>query len=121
MASNQLQLDRGNTLIIDYINQTNATPAAPVSLDGSTIYFTAKPSPGYSNNTTDSDATWQIISTGNLENTCTLTVTPQDSWVAPGTYYWDITIDYQSDMVNVITTMAGTIRITGVPTNKASQ
>lgn len=121
MANNQLSLYRGNTLIINYTNQDNSTPAQPISLLGATIYFTVKASPGYSDSATDADATWQVVSTSNTGNTCTFTSTPEQTWVTPANYDWDITIDYNSDQTNVVTPMTGTIRITGIPTNKASQ
>lgn len=121
MAANQLSLLRGNTLIINYTNQDNSTPPDPISLEFATIYFTVKPSPGYDDSTNDSTATWQVISTNNTDNTCTFTSTPEQTWVTPGTYFWDITIDYGSDQTNVITPLTGTIRITGIPTNVASQ
>lgn len=119
MASSQLTLRRGNSLIINYTNQDNSTPAQPISLLGSTLYFTVKSSPGYDNSTNDSTAVWQISSTGNTGNIATFISTPENTWVAPATYYWDVTIEYADG--SVVTPLTGTIKITGIPTNRLSQ
>jgi hypothetical protein len=111
-----MSLPRGNTLIINYTNQDNA--GNPISLSGATIYFTAKPSPGYDSVANDSTATWQVTSSGNTGNTCTLTVPATKTWVAPATYYWDITIQYTDG--SVVTPLTGTILISGIATNIAS-
>jgi hypothetical protein len=116
--TNALTLTRGNTLITNYTNQDNSTPPNAISLVGATVYFTVKPSPGYDSSTNDSTATWQVISTENTGNTCTFKSLPAQTWVAPATYKWDITIDYGSN--NVVTAMSGTIAIVGTPTNSAS-
>ena len=117
-STNKLSLVRGNTLIINYVNQDNATPPNPISLNGATCYFTVKKTPGYDSIPNDSSALWQVISTGNTGNTCTFTSTAIQTWVDPGTYYWDITLKYLDG--TVITPVYGQITIIGVPTNSAS-
>lgn len=120
-SSPDIVLNRGNTLIVNYTNEDNADPPNPISLSGATIYFTVKANPGWDNSVNDSTALWQITSTGNSGNTCSFTSTPEDTWVTPGTYFWDITIDYNSNETNVITPLTGTIQIIGISTNRASQ
>jgi hypothetical protein len=114
----KIVLNRGNTLVLNYTNQDNSTPPLPISLSGATLYFTVKANPGWDTVANDSTALWQITSTGNSGNTATFTSTPVNTWVTPGVYDWDITINYGSG--NVITVVTGTIQIVGVPTNKAS-
>ena len=114
MASQRLSLIRGNTLVINYTNQD--TSGNPISLSGATVYFTVKNSPGWDSVANDSSALWQVVSSGNSGNTCTFTSTPANTWQTPGTYYWDVTIEYSSS--NVITPLQGTILIIGTPTNE---
>lgn len=116
MANSRLQLVRGNSLIINFKNQDSS--GNPISLNGATIYFTVKKTPGYDSTADDSTAQWQITSTGNTGNTCSFTSTPVQTWVNPDTYYWDITIKYADG--SVVTPSQGTIEIIGTPTNKAS-
>lgn len=112
----KLTLPRGNTLVINFA--VSNTAGSTNILNGATIYFTVKSSPGYDNSTNDATAKWQIISTGNTGNTCTLTSTAENTWQEPNTYYWDITIAYSNG--SVVTPNTGTINIVGIATNAAS-
>lgn len=117
MPSNtRLQVDRGNTLIINYTNQD--TNGNAISLAGATVYFTVKTSPGYDTTANDSTALWKIDTPVASGNTCTITSTPANTWQTPGTYFWDITIDYGGG--SVVTAVQGNIQIIGIPTNRAS-
>lgn len=110
----QLKVTRGNTLICNYTNQDTSGNA--ISLAGATVHFTVK-STQYSTNATDSDALWKIDQTVASGNTCTLTSTPANTTQTPGTYYWDVTINYGGG--NVVTALSGTIQIIGTPTNRS--
>lgn len=116
MAGSRLTLPRGNTLVVNFIAaDTNGDQHI---LQGATIYFTVKPSPGWDTVQNDSSATWQVVSTGNTGNTCQFVSSATQTWVQPSTYYWDITIQFQDG--SVITAQNGTLLIVGTPTNKAS-
>lgn len=116
MASTRLSIPRGNTLILNYA-QTD-TSSNPISIDGASVYFTVKPTPGYDSVANDSSATWQIISTGNTGNSCTLTSTAVQTWQLPATYFWDISVVYSGG--TKITPFTGTISIVGIATNEGS-
>lgn len=118
MAASRIVLPRGNTLVLNYTNQDNSNPPNPISLSGATVHFTVKSLPGYDNTQNDSTALWKKDVTGMTGNTCTITSLPADTWQQPGTYPFDITIDYGGG--NVITPITGTIQIVGIPTNRAS-
>lgn len=116
MAGSRLTLPRGNTLVINFtVGDTSGDQAI---LNGATIYFTVKPSPGWDTVQNDSSATWQVVSTGNTGNTCQFKSTAVQTWVQPSTYNWDITIQFADG--SVITAQTGTIQIVPVATNKAS-
>lgn len=118
MAGIKIKIPRGNTMIINFTNQTNNTPPEPISLLGATIAFTVKAPPGYDDVANDSSALWSINSTDNTGNTCTFTSSPVNTWQQPGTYDFDITINYNNG--NVVTPVTGTIQIVGIPTNRES-
>jgi hypothetical protein len=118
MASQRITLPRGNTLVINFTNQDNSTPPNPISLLGATIAFTVKSPPGWDIIANDSTALWLINSTGNTGNTCTFTSAPADTWQLPGTYDFDITVNYNNG--NVVTPITGQIVITPIATNRES-
>jgi anionic cell wall polymer biosynthesis LytR-Cps2A-Psr (LCP) family protein len=117
MASQRLSLKRGNTLILNFTNLDGT--GEPISLLGATISFTVKGPPGYDNVGNDSSAVWKIDSSGNTGNTCTFVSTPEDTWVQPQTYDWDITVKYADGTVSTVLT--GTLVIIGIATNRDSQ
>lgn len=116
MATNKMIINRGNTLIMNYVNQD--TSGNPISLVGATIYFTVKATPGWDTVADDTSAIWKLSSTGNSGNSCTFTSTPTETWVAPATYFWDITIIYSDG--SVITPLVGNLVINPISTNRAS-
>lgn len=116
MANTKLSIVRGNTLIVNFTNVDASNN--PISLVGATVYFTVKSPPGWDTSVADTTALWQLTSTGNTGNTCTLTSSPAQTWVAPGNYDYDITIKYLDG--TVVTPVMGTLEVTGTPTNAAS-
>lgn len=110
----QLKTFRGKTLIINYTNQDTSGNA--ISLAGATVHFTVKAA-AWSTDSTDADALWKLDQTVASGNTCTFTSTPANTTQVPGTYYWDITINYGGN--NQVTALTGTIQIIGTPTNRS--
>lgn len=124
--ANNLTITVGNTLVINYTNQTNANPPAPISLTGATVYITVKSVP-YDTSANDSTAIFQLTTANggivlNSSNSSQFTATAtavQTELLTPGLpYYWDITIKYANGQV--ITPVTGQITVKPTTTNSAS-
>lgn len=116
---NTITVKRGNTLVINYVNQDNAATPNPISMSGGTVYFTVKNTPGYDTDNTDSAAVLAInisVTSGNLA-TIKATAT-QILAILPGTYEYDITVKYANG--DVITPFTAPFVVTGTPTNRGS-
>lgn len=116
---NTITVKRGNTLVLNYVNQDNAATPNPISMAGGTVYFTVKNTPGYDTDTTDSTARLKIdipVVSGNM---ATIKATAnQVLGVTPGTYEYDITVKYANG--DVITPFTAPFIVTGTPTNRGS-
>lgn len=118
MANTKLTIDRGCTYTINYVYMRNGVAA---TLVGATVRFTIK-SAEYSDDTDDSDATLvKNITNGTASGTATITIDPSDTaTLTPGTYYYDIKVDVNSDGTEVYKTDEGKIKLDASPTNRLS-
>lgn len=117
-TQNKITVKRGNTLVINYTNQDNASPANPISMAGGTVYFTVK-TVLYDTDNTDSAAVLSLTQAVVAGNTVTLKATaPQTLSITPATYNWDLTVKYANG--DVITPFTGSFVVTGTPTNRGS-
>lgn len=116
--ANTLKIDRGTTYPITFTYQKNGVAT---SLVGATVRFTVK-SNEYDTDDTDASAiVSKNITNGAADGTCTITINPADTQdVDPGTYYYDIKVDEQSNGTLVYKAVEGTIKLDGSPTNRLS-
>lgn len=125
MASkSDLTIKRGTTYPIT-ITVTDDS-GDPVDLTGATVRFTAKTAE-YDTDADDSDAaiaknvTVHVDEEGVASATSgksTITLTDTDTYINPGNYYYDITIEYSTGVIN--TPIEGKLKIDGKPTNRTT-
>lgn len=125
MASKQdLTIKRGTTYPITI--EVTDDAGDPVDLTGATVRFTAK-SAEYDTDADDSDAAISKDVTTHYdengveapeEGKSTITLTDTDTYINPGNYYYDITIEYSTGVIN--TPVEGRLKIDGKPTNRTT-
>lgn len=117
-------IKRGTTYPITFENTTSA--GLPIDLTGATVYFTAK-SVESDVDVADTSAVIQKNVTVHVDEAgspsaalgiSTILLTPADTTVTPGKYYYDITVKYASGVVN--TPVEGKLEIDGKPTNRST-
>jgi hypothetical protein len=92
-----------------------------VDITNSEIFFTVK-STKYDTDTDDSEATIKkdgVIVSG-TDGTYSITLTPTDTTVTPGKYFYSITIDVTGDDSDVKLLASGRVKVIGHPTNRVS-
>lgn len=112
----KLTIKRGTTYGFTVNYERNGDP----DITGATIYFTMK-SVEYDSDDDDSDAVISktiTIHTNPTEGTSSFELTPEDTYIDPTSYYFDIRIKDADDKVYPID--EGRIKIDGSPTNRAS-
>ena len=117
--ANLANIDRGTKYSIagTYLDDDGEA----VDISDSEIYFTVKSSQ-YDSDADDSDAT--IKKSGTIVNgaagTYSITLTPTDTYVDPGKYFYSITIDVTGDGTDIKLLASGKVRVVGHPTNRSS-
>lgn len=117
--ANLASIDRGTKYSIS--GTYTDDDGVAVDITNSEIYFTVK-SEKYSTDTADSDAIIKksgVIVSGPA-GTYTVTLTPTDTTVTPGTYFYSITIDVTGDGTDVKLLASGKVKVLGHPTNRTS-
>ena len=93
----------------------------PVNITASEVFFTVK-STQYDVDADDSDAT--IKKSGTIVSgpagTYAITLTPTDTYVTPGRYYYSIKIDITGDGSDVKLLASGRVKVVGNTTNRVS-
>jgi hypothetical protein len=111
----KLKITRGTSYTITYQHQHDG---AAYPLTGATLYFTVKSAQF---DTDAADAAALIAKTvTSFTNAAggihTLTLSPTDTYLTPGTFYYDIRVAESGG--NEYMTDSGTVTITGSPTNR---
>ena len=115
MASNKLTINRGTTYSITFNYQVDGVAT---SLVGSTVFFTVK-SVAYDTDATDSSAVIsKTITDGTSGGVATITLTATDTYLTPGTYFYDISVKDGSG--NIYKMVEGRIIIDGSPRNRTT-
>ncbi len=113
----KLKINRGTTYSITYNHLVNGVAT---TLVGATVRFTMK-SVEFDTNATDTTAlVTKNVTTGTAGGVATITLTPTDTYQTPGTYFYDIKVDVNSDGVTIYKMDEGKIVLDGSPTNRVS-
>lgn len=110
------EINRGTTVYFDIEYLKNQDP---VSLVGATLYFTVKDNE-YDKITDDNSALIKktVSSHTDAENgKSVIKLTPQDTWVKPGTYRYDVQVKEANG--DVFELLEGNFVIDGAPTNRS--
>lgn len=118
MAS-KLKIDRGTRYVITFNYERDGAAA---DLTGATVRFTVK---SVESDTSSDDSTALIKKdvTSHTDPTAgqtEISLSPTDTQVDPGDYYYDIKVDEDSDGLNVYKAAEGRVIIDGSPTNRTS-
>lgn len=92
-----------------------------VDITASEIFFTVKSSQ-YDTDADDSEALIKkdgVIVSG-PDGTYSVTLTPTDTYVEPGKYWYSITIDVDGSGTDIKLLASGRVKIVGHPTNRAA-
>ena len=115
--ANLANIDRGTTYAISGTYTDDAGDAIDIS--SSEIFFTVKAS---KYDTSSDDSTALISKSGVItsgpDGTYTITLTPTDTLVTPGKYYYSIKIDVDGDDANVKLLASGKVKVVGNTTNR---
>jgi hypothetical protein len=114
----KLKVNRGTT----YSRTVNySVNGVATSLVGATVRFTMKTTE-YDSDTADSTAlVTKNITNGTSGGVATVTLNPSDTaTIEPGTYYYDIKVDVNSNGAVIYKLDEGTIILDGSPTNRLS-
>lgn len=112
----KLRINRGTTYAIDLVYKVGGVAT---TLVGATVRFTMKTAE-YDADTDDSTSSvTKNITSGTSGGLATITINPADtSTLTPGTYYYDIKVDVDSDGATVYKVDEGTVILDGSPTNR---
>lgn len=117
--ANLANIDRGTTYAINgtYLDDDGAA----VDITNSDIFFTVKSSK-YDDDADDSEATISkdATITDGPSGEYTITLTPTDTYVEPGNYYYSIKIDVDGDDSDVKLLASGKVKIVPNTTNRTS-
>lgn len=117
--ANNLTIDRGTAYSISgtYLDADGSA----VDITGATIRFTVKTSEW--DDSTD-DSTASITASGSIvsaaDGTYSIALTPTDTEIDAGKYFYDIKIDMDSDGTDIKRLAKGKLTIDGSPTNRTS-
>lgn len=116
--SSKLTITRGTTYNLTFYYQDST--GAALSLTGATVFFTVK-SAEYDTDATDTTALIEKTVTSHTDaagGISTIALTPTDTYVTPGNYYYDIRVkDVDGNIYKMI---EGRVVIDGSPTNRTS-
>lgn len=117
--ANLANIDRGTTYAITgtYLDDDGAV----VDISSSDVFFTVK-SAKYDDDADDSDAA--ILKDGVITDgpngVYTITLTAEDTYIAPGNYYYSIKIDVDGDDSDVKLLASGRVKVVPNTTNRTS-
>lgn len=115
--ANKISIYRGTTYDFTY-NHTDVN-GDPVSLVGSTVYFTVKTNE-YDDDLTDADALIKKTVTDHNDAAAgetSWTLNDEDTQIEPGTFYFDVVVE-DSEGLSDPPSLIGTFKVTGKPTNR---
>lgn len=113
----KLKVNRGTTYSITFNYQKDGVAA---SLSGATVRFTVKEDE-YDSDALDATALIRKNVTSHTDaggGQTTITLTPTDTFITPGNYYWDIKV--QEIDGTVYKTAEGRFEVDGSPTNRTT-
>lgn len=117
--ANKITIDRGTAYAISGTYSDSA--GNPIDITGATIRFTCK-NVEWDSNATDTDAL--IAKTGSIVSptagTYLVSLTPADTYIDAGNYFYDIKIDRHSDASDIKRLSKGALVIDGSPTNRTT-
>lgn len=120
MATGKITMNRGTTEVLTVNYQEDGAAA---SIAGATILFTVKEDE-YDSNTTDTSALIKKDVTAHTDaanGVSSITILPTDTRsLTPGTYFYSIKIDKNSNDTNVIELAEGKFVLDGDPTNRVA-
>lgn len=115
--ANLPDIDRGTTYTITYNHEIDGTPT---TLVGATVRFTVK-STEFDDDSTDSDALiLENVTNGSSGGVATISLSPTQTYVEPGNYFYDIKVDVNSNAITIYKMAEGKVKVSGSPTNRTS-